>query len=245
MTVDDATLFAFLDGSLPPPQRESVEAAIAADPALAERVARHRAIEAAARASFAGELLEPVPDPWIAAIDEALLGPDARTASLAAARERRRGSRLHWWTGGAAAAGLAIGLVAATTLGTGEGRLVAERGDVLVASAAVGDALDNARSGVPFKLDDHRSVDVQLSLVTPDGRYCREALVADEGRSDRIVACQNDGAWRIAGLSKGEAGAAGYETASGAGSLDALVQDLGGEALDGQAEAEAIRKGWR
>ena len=243
--ISDDILFAYLDGSLAPEERKRVEDAINDDPELAGRVARHRTLEAAARASFAGDLVEPIPDRWIALVDDALLGKDDRTASLAAARVRRTPARPTLWTGGAAAAGLALGLVAATTLWTGEGQLVTERQEMLAASSAVGEALDTARSGVPVRLAGGRTLDVQLSVRAEDGRFCREAVIAGGSRSNRLVACRSDGFWRIAGLAEEEAGHTDFETASGAGSLDGIVDGLGGAPLDTQAESEAIKKGWR
>jgi anti-sigma factor RsiW len=68
MTIADETLMAYADGTLESAERARIAAAIAADPALAQRVALLRAGGEAARRAFAGVLAEPVPPRLLAAI---------------------------------------------------------------------------------------------------------------------------------------------------------------------------------
>lgn len=246
MTIGDETLFAYLDGTLPPDEQRRIALAIAEDPALAERVERQAELAEAARDSFAADLDEPIPDAWIAAIDAAM--PQAQTgqvASLAAARERKRARWTSWQAGGAIAAALVLGLFLGNGAGGPGGDLVVEQGGALMAAAEVGEALDGARSGVAVQLAGGRSLDVQLSLKTPQGGFCREALLSAPGGSDRMLACREDQGWRIAGLAHEAAGGTGYETVGGEGALDGLVDSLGGEPLDAAAEQAAIQRGWK
>lgn len=242
--IDDATLFSYLDGTLPEAERRHVEAEIAENRDLAARVARHRALGQAAHDSFAEELREPIPDGWIAAIDRALPAAE-NVASIAVERERRRHGWLSWQAGGAIAAALVLGLALGRVTLTPEGQTVTERAGALMASAPVARALDMGISGVPVELADGRALDVQLSLSGADGRFCREALIGDAASAQRILACREKDGWQIAGLAHEVALGSGYQQVSGDGPLDTLVEALGGEALDAAGEKAAIARSWQ
>lgn len=65
--IPDDELMACADGQLPPERRAAVEAAVAADPALAARLAGLRAQNAALREGLDGWLDEPIPERLLAA----------------------------------------------------------------------------------------------------------------------------------------------------------------------------------
>lgn len=242
--IDDATLFSYLDGALPEDERQRVEAAIAADTQLAERVARHRTLERAAHDAFAEELHEPVPAGWIAAIDDALPA-STNVTHIAAARERRKVRWPSWQAGGAIAAALVLGLALGRTMQSTGGQIVIERDGALMASAPVADALDARMSGVPAQLAEGRTLDVQLSLRGADGRFCREAVIHDTRQAQRLLACRDKNGWQVAGLAREAVPGAGYQQVSGDGPLDALVETIGGEPLDAAGEKAAIARGWQ
>ena len=58
MSISDETLMAYADGELEPAQRAEIEAAMAADPKLAERVEQHRALRRKLNAAYDPVLLE-------------------------------------------------------------------------------------------------------------------------------------------------------------------------------------------
>ena len=62
MSVDDERLLAYADGELNEAERIEVERAVAADPALAMKLARHRALATRLSAAMQPELSEPVPE---------------------------------------------------------------------------------------------------------------------------------------------------------------------------------------
>src|SRR3546814_15699209 len=68
MKIDEETLMAFADGQLSGPQADAVAAAVAGDPALAEKVAQHRQLRETMAADFAPVLDEPVPPSLSAAV---------------------------------------------------------------------------------------------------------------------------------------------------------------------------------
>ncbi|HEV2533529.1 anti-sigma factor family protein, partial [Phenylobacterium sp.] len=121
-----AMIIAYVDGELTGPARARFEAEIAADPALAAEVARHRALASRVNGAYAPVLGEPIP-PQLLAV-------------AAAANDRGRpgaGSLAPW---AAIAASLVVGLVAGRMVLPEQGPLVSANGD-LVARGQLASAL--------------------------------------------------------------------------------------------------------
>src|SRR5579863_1810506 len=132
MTFSDENLSAYADGELDEATRAALEAAMAADPVLARRVARHRALRARVQDAFAPVLTEPVPERLLAAAR----GPgSAERADNVIAFQARPRPRWSWPQWGAMAACLIAGLLlgplllrpsaAPTPLATSGGRVLA------------------------------------------------------------------------------------------------------------------------
>lgn len=244
MTIDPEMLAAYADGELGPEETARVEAAIAADPALARQVEAHRALRTTLSAHFAPILDMPVPDRLTAA-----LLPRDNVFDLAAARKAKAGAAegtaqaqpasTRWIVGGALAASLALGLVIGGQ--TGSGSSVISRDGQLIASAGLDRALTvqlaSAQSGAPVR--------ILLSFKNADGRFCRgfeQGAVAG-------IACRTGESWTIeriqANGGKGQQG--GYRQAGSAASeIMAAAQDMAvGDALDMQAEEAARDADWR
>jgi RNA polymerase sigma-70 factor (ECF subfamily) len=71
-------LHAFIDGELPPDRAESLEALLASDPALAARLAAFADDKDRLAAAFRPSMDAPVPDAWIARIQQAAAGTPRR-----------------------------------------------------------------------------------------------------------------------------------------------------------------------
>jgi len=71
MTIPDETLMAYADGELEPAQRADVEAALAANPTLAQRVEQHRALRRKLNAAFDPVLMETVPNALVVTVHTA------------------------------------------------------------------------------------------------------------------------------------------------------------------------------
>ena len=71
MTIEPETLMAYADDALDPLTAKRVERAIAADPTLAEDVARHRRLKARLAQAYAPLVEEPVPDRLAALLTDA------------------------------------------------------------------------------------------------------------------------------------------------------------------------------
>ena len=68
MSIPDEKLMAYADGELDAVERAQVEAAIGADPSLARRVEKHRALRSKVSSAFNSVLDEPVPERLLNAV---------------------------------------------------------------------------------------------------------------------------------------------------------------------------------
>ena len=90
MTITDEMIAAYADGELSGDALAEVEAAIAADPALARKVEADRALKAQLGTHFAPVLEQEVPDRLTAMLGGAAeAGPEAEVVSFAREREKR------------------------------------------------------------------------------------------------------------------------------------------------------------
>jgi hypothetical protein len=243
--ISDETLSAYLDGDLPPQERERIERAAAASPALRRRLADLKANDEILRRA-----VDQAMGPPSAALLAALAGGET-PANVAPLRPRlaRPALAMRWRAPLAAAAALVVGIAA--------GRMVvAPQPPALVVAARQGAAagpdlarvLADARSGDSRAMADG-SIRIVLSFKAQDGRLCRqfEAQIGGDARAG--IACRQDGAWRLEDWTAGRAPAAGgaYVTAGGPDNpvIAAELSRLGMTAtLDRDGESAAIRKGW-
>jgi hypothetical protein len=116
MSITEQELAAYADGELSGDDAARVEQAVAADPSLAAKVDRHRALRVTLSAHFAPVADQPLPDRLTA-----LLQQDDKVVQLAPLRDARRtGARLPRWSWIAAPA-LAASLALALFLPRGDG----------------------------------------------------------------------------------------------------------------------------
>lgn len=244
-TVDDEALSAFLDGELPADRRAQVARALAASPAVAERLAALAALHADLRTLFDPVLTEPVPERLRALLDA---GPGAAAPAVVPFRRRLVAA----WQPAALAASLAL------LLGVGAGwglrapppepRLA---GLAPTASAALQAILERAPSGETRPLGPDGEVTPVASLADAEHGWCRLFVVDDGTRPLEAVACRDGGGWRVlalAELSTAPAAAAdGYAPATGGSPspLRSLLGELGlGEPVESSVEERLIREGW-
>jgi hypothetical protein len=243
MTITPEMLAAYADGELSADEVARVEAAMAADPALADEVAAHRALRAQLSAHFAPLLDRPVPEAMLAALRTE---PESdNIVDFGAARRAKQTTatpaRARWLWSGALAASLALGLVLGTQLPRGGGPIVREDGR-LIASGA----LDKALSTQLASAGQDQPVRVLLSFRRGDGQYCR----GFEDGATAGIACRAGDRWAIERTQAEQGGsttAGGYRQAgSAAGAIMAAAQDMAPDgALDAEAERRARDTGWR
>jgi len=248
---DDETLMAYADGELDAAQRAEIAAALEADPALAARVAKHRALRAKVADAFAPVLSQPVP--------ESLRTAAAGTPAVApAAADRARGNVVQFPTRGtrapattwrarewfAMAASLVLGVLIAwrafspvndPTLTASNGALVAHGS---LAVALDGQLASNQASDAAVKIG--------LTFKARDGSYCRSFALRDGGITG--LACRAGGEWHIPVTASADA--AGGDIRPAATSvppavMQAIEARIAGDALNAPDETKARDAGWK
>lgn len=251
MSISDETLMAFADGELDEATRRVVEQAVRMDPALAEKVRQHQALRSNVFNAFAHTLHEEVPQRLQAAARSAkVVHLDSvrqlRTPPPAAPQAAHK-PRWSWPEWGAIAATLVVGVLAGI-MGTqgmraeeplagfdnSAGALTArgKLAQALTQQPASGSALDP-------------NVKVGISFLSKEGVYCRSFMLPTTAG----LACRSGDEWRIPVLTNGAMGTAGEYRQAGtalpAAVLEAIDQRIVGQALDAQAEAAALKQGWK
>lgn len=247
MQFPDEILMAYADGEVDADTRRQIEAAMANDPTLAERVAKHRALRGDLSAAFGGVLDEPVPSRLIDAANSSPVSKRPATVTdLNAARAAKSGATKSrswsWpeWT--AIAASLLIGVLAGrSAMQPAESEIFATTAHGIVASGYLSAALNEHASGTSTD----SAARIILSFRSKGGNYCR-SFAAGKAAG---FACREDNEWRVRALSQsatstdsGEYRMAGSELPPAI--LTAIDDVMEGEALDREQEQAARERGW-
>jgi hypothetical protein len=235
MIFSDEMLMAYARDQLDDRARSEVERAMRADPAVAARVARHRAVRERAYQVYGAVLNDP-PPPRVPQQNGKVVQLDAvraaRQQGQQAAPARARWT-WHKWT--VLAAALAIGAlegVFAYSLMQGEPGITAvdAKGGALVAQGALAKALSRQLAG------GEGAVRIGISFVARDGHYCRSFAFGGAGG----LACRIGERWHIAALAEN-----GADDALAKPVRDVIAERINGAPLDLQAERGALEQGWR
>jgi hypothetical protein len=240
----EETLMAYVDGELDVAARAQVEGAIAADPEVARRVARHQALRGRLRASFDQVLAEPVP---------------AQLASLVRTRANdskpgqilqfpgRQVPRRAWLQFSSLAASFVLGalLWQFASRRYAPEPISASHGE-FVASGALARALTGQLSAQQIPSD---AVQLGVSFRSRQGDYCRTFRLHGSLASAGL-ACQENDAWKVQVLvhDASEVPTGQYRQAASSlppAVLRAIDDMMAGEPLDAAAEAQARAGGWR
>lgn len=233
--IDDETLYAYLDGELPPEEAQRIAAAVEADAALSARLEAQRRLRARLRTAFDPIANAPVP------VGIAAVAGGANVAGIGAARAesaQRRGFGLPQWA--AVAAALVAGLFGGHMLAQPPEAPAAMEGNYMVASAAIADALDTQLASAGAS---PRAVQVRLTFRNADGDVCRTF----DTSTTSGVACRESDAWTIRALfaHDGPAGGtyrmAGTANAAAMAYVDAVIA---GDPFDAEMERRARQSGW-
>lgn len=248
MSFSDETLMAFADGELDDITRHEVELAMRLDPAIAERVRKHKALRANVFGAYASTLDEEVPQRLQAAARSGkVVHLDSvrqlRTPPPPAAPPKPRWSWPEW---GALAATLVAGVLAG---GFGSRSMDAghqfaafdQAAGALTAQGKLEKALtQQLASAAPLD----PNVRVGVSFVSREGEYCRSFMLPKTAG----LACRSGEQWRIPMMANSVQGAAGaYRQASSElppAVLAAIDERIVGQALDAKAEKAAQQQGW-
>lgn len=235
MKVTPDMIAAFVDDELSGEDRLCVEAAIAADPALAEQAERHRRLKAMLTARYAPIAAETVPDRFAALIDRSTTaGPTpGEVVSLSEARAKRGlPPTVRRWmpvAGPAIAASLILAIWQPWQRAKQPGYAPAELASMLDTRLVASQA-----AGVYPR--------VILSFRAKDGRFCRAWREATAGG----IACRDRTGWKMEQqLLLRQAEASEYRKAGSEADLLLEAQEMSvGDALDIGQELRAINSGW-
>lgn len=222
----DAELAAFMAGTLDDEALiDAIEAAINADPSLAQRAEALTAGDDLAplvRDAFAPVLTASVPERLIAAASPR----EAEVVDLAAARAAKApalpvpandtGGRITWrWPQfGAIAASLALGVMIGGPLLQGGAKAPAGESLVL-ASADLAAMLDTAPSGQRTDLAMLGEGEVVLTFRDAEGRLCRQFMIEGKAGTSDAVACAGGGGWQVEAYGRRAAPAGEMKLAGG------------------------------
>lgn len=246
MQFSDEILMAYADDEVDADLRRQIEAAMALDPSIAERVAKYRSLRLDLGAAFDGVLDEPIPGRLLDAADSSPTKPATVTDLNAAraAKERaahpRRWSWVEWTS---IAASLLVGILAGrTALQPSRSDLFATTADGIVARGELSSALTD-QVGDAAK---DAKVRIGLTFRAMGGDYCRTFVTA----SAAGFACREPNEWKVRALSEGLADSKGGDyrmagTELPPAILTAVEQSRQGEALDHEQEQAARARDWK
>jgi len=249
MNINEDTLLAYADGELDAATRAQVEAAIAADPALARRVQQHQALRGMLSAAYDPVLDEPIPSRLLAAAQAPAQG--AAVVDLASERAARKPATLRrswsWTEWGAMAACLMVGLFAGRgLLLSPPGEDIVNRGGQWVAGGSLAQSLSSQLASVEPA---DAPVKIGLSFLSRGNEYCRTFLLRSDNTAG--LACRQGDGWRLRVLAQDGAPAGDASRMRMAASplpaavLRAVDEQMQGAPLDAEGERAALQRGWR
>lgn len=245
MNFSEETLMAYADDELDSQTRSALEAAMALDPELAHRVAKHKALREQLRASFDKVLHEPPPQRLI---DAARGVPAVRREGNVIPLRRKPPPRRAWpqWTSLAAClfVGVLLGQVLLRTAGnTGpitsrDGRLLANG----VLAESLSEQLSNAQK-------EDAPVRIGLSFKSKDGEYCRTFTLRNSTTLAGL-ACREHDDWRLRVLAQANPTSTNGTQYRQAESevppsvMQTVESTISGDPLDARAENAAREMSW-
>lgn len=246
MTFSEEVLMAYADGELDAPTRAAVDAAMASDPEIARRIARHEALRSRVHSAFNKVLDEPVPARVLSVVRNERPVPLKSNVTPLRARQVRPWNWQQWT---AVAASLIVGVIAGrlTLMHEGSAGPVMTRGDRLLAAGTLAAALSDQLASGQSAADPVR---IGVSFRAKSGEYCRTfALRGAAGLAG--LACRAQDGWQLGVLARTESPSASAGTyRQAASSMPAAVvaavgERMAGEPLDQHAEAAARERHWQ
>ncbi len=249
---DDELLSAFLDDELGAAERSALERRLAAEPALARRLAALRRADQALGRAYGPVADEPLPKALLDLLADGEAGDEPKVVPL-----RRRGRPRFTLpasiaAGIALAVGIGLGLKLALDDGEWQADTALRANALLEADGELFGVFETAASGESVALTDRVSATPRLSFRTAGGGYCRELGLETGAGFTALVGCRETGGWRLEAVVRTETPAGvpddgAFVPASGpADALDEIVADLmTGAPLGADAERAAIDAGWQ
>lgn len=235
---------AYVDGEVDDALRAQIDAAIVVDPNIAATIEQHRKLRAQLRDAFSESLSEPIPERLFAA----LAVPAATEATVIKLEDKRTSNqtlrwRLREWS--ALAATFVIGVSLGFALMSRDDAIVSSERGALVANGALASALSEQLASTQHG---DEAIKMGISFKARSGALCRTFAI----RSDQLagIACRDNTTWRLQMLTDSamDGSPADYRQATSAipaAILTRVEQQIAGEPLNADAEAQAKRSGWK
>ncbi len=248
MKFSEETLMAYADNELDAQTRSAVEAAMAADPEIARRIAQHAALRGRLKATFDKVLDEPPPQRLV---DAARGVPAVRREGNVIPLRRKQPQRTAWPQWATMAASLVIGVIIGQVLlrmPTSGAPVVARNGQVL-ANGTLAQALSEQLASTQAP---DAPVRIGVSFKSKTGDYCRTFTM--HATTLAGLACRDQNDWRVKILAQNPQSES--NTGNGGGSyrqagsemprsvLQAVDESISGDPLDAHAEALARDVHW-
>ncbi len=250
--ISDEMLMAFADGELAPAEQGEIEAALAEDETLAERLAVFLDTRDSLAATMKPLIDEPVPAALQASVANAIAAAREKQTVLPGAEETivafrpratstpvpgSRGANMSSpWAMALAASvvGIVVGLGGFLL---GQSTAVAPEGT----SLALNEALETVPSGGDRALSEAESLHMVASFRDAEGHLCREYELKAAAAVTTAVACHGPAGWQTR-FALTNPVAEGYMPASTTDTLDAFLSGIGaGAPLSPDAEAADIQ----
>lgn len=247
--VTNEELSALLDGELDADRARTLEARMAAEPALAQRYAALARADSQFQAAARRLDRVPLPDSILILLDEQDREPRDNVTALRPRQESAGISGVQAVPLALAASlALVVGFLAALLVGPTVQNTGTAPAPLLSAAVAPGTPLhtmlQTQPSGTVVQMDGMDVVPVQ-TFDTVGGAICREVHARNTAGRTLALACRQGDAWLLRATERLPAEAsAGYQTASTTGSAVAtsIEQLRKGSALDSQAEAALLER---
>jgi len=255
MTITDEKLSAYLDGELAPDEMDAIRNAIENDNGLRAQIEKLIKADQIITAAYHDIDNAPMPQSVMNLLAPRAAAAPADAGNVASFPRRSAAAQPRWAIPMAAAVALAIGVGVGLQFAPRAHRpsddtiLLAE---VIDQSSPIHQILESTRSAQTVYLEgaDGASMTPVLTFKSASGDYCREFMLAEQGLTNRAVACRRRDGWAVqfAAANGGAADPDVYATASVHfgpvfdAAVDALIDDAPLSAAD---ELALIQKKWR
>ena len=246
MMFSEETLMAYADNELDSKTRSAVEAAMATDPEIARRVARHKALRGRLRETFDEVLDEPPPQRLV---DAARGVPAIRREGNVIPLRRKAPPRRAWPQWASLAASLLIGVIIGHAIlrkPTNSAPVTTSRDGRLLASGSLAQSLSDQLASTQTQ---DAPVKIGVSFKSKAGAYCR-TFTLSESTTLAGLACRDHDDWRVQVLTQSTQRAQQEGNYRHAGSempravLQAVDDTIAGDPMDAHAEAVARDQHW-
>jgi hypothetical protein len=244
MNISDEQLSAFLDAELPESEMEMIRQQISEDENLANRLAELAMVDEQIAHHYSAIDARPLPDAitqlLAAAPTETKTPVSAQVIAFPVWKKIQHGLQQH----------AAIAACTLLVLGYGFVQLLPDTQNSQRDNwSAIAAALDTTPSGTEQTLAQGQHLKPRLTFVNQEGNYCRQFFIADAQGSAESIACRINGEWQadVTVATHAVQDNVEYQTATNSAAVldERLDNIMQGDALDAQAEAMIIQRGWK